>query len=116
MTTLALPVLFRCCHIQIMTSPSTPQTIPQDRLDAAARATHNLLQASSFSHIFGGGYQLLMMGNTSGTKDVDVYVSSNASKVKKALQDDSNNFGVIDGTEKGEECGIRVLHHQQTGK
>lgn len=57
-----------------------------------------------------------MMGNTSGTKDVDVYVSSNASKVKKALQDDSNNFGVIDGTEKGEECGIRVLHHQQTGK
>lgn len=50
------------------------------------------------------------MGNERGTKDVDVYVASNAERVKKAFREDSDNFGVIDGTEKGEERGIRVLH------
>jgi hypothetical protein len=92
-----------------MASSSTPQ-IAQDRLDAAAKATHILLQTKGFSHIFAGGYQLLIMGNKRGTKDVDVYVSSNAAKVKKALREDSENFRVIDGSEKGEERGIRVLH------
>jgi hypothetical protein len=41
---------------------------------------------------------------------VDVYVSSYAAKVKKALRGDPDNFGVIDGTEKGEERGIHILH------
>lgn len=84
--------------------------VPQDRLDMAAIALHRVLEQSNFDHAFFGGYQLLLMGSTRGTKNVDVVVKkpmfNGFEKVKQAFVDD-REFMVIDGNRTD---AIRAIH------
>jgi len=84
--------------------------IPRKRLDVAAIAVHHVLTESKFDHSFFGGYQLQIMGNTRGTKDVDVVVKrplfDGFKKVKRAFVDNPD-FMVLDGERTD---GIRAIH------
>ena len=76
----------------------------------AAIALHHVLEQNNFDHTLFGGYQLQLMGNIRGTKDVDVVVKkpmfNGFEKVKQAFADDPE-FMVFDGN-----CtdGIRAIH------
>lgn len=84
--------------------------IPKDRLDMAAIALHRVLEQNNFDHAFFGGYQLLLMGQNRGTKDVDVVVKkpmfNGFEKIKQAFVDDPE-FMVFDGNRTD---GIRAIH------
>ena len=84
--------------------------IPQERLDMAAIALHRVLEQNSFDHTFFGGYQLQLMGQNRGTKDVDVVVKkpmfNGFEKVKRVFVDDPE-FMVFDGNRTD---GIRAIH------
>jgi len=84
--------------------------IPRDRLDLAAIAVHRVLTNQKFNHSFFGGYELEIMGNIRGTKDVDVVVKrplfNGFKKVKQAFVDDME-FLVMDGNSTS---GIRAIH------
>lgn len=76
----------------------------------AAIALHRVLEQNNFDHTFFGGYQLQLMGQYRGTKDVDVVVKkpmfNGFEKVKQAFVDDPE-FMVIDGNRTD---GIRAIH------
>lgn len=89
-------------------------TIPCDQLDAAAVSVHAVLDSHKLDHVFFGGYELLLLASTRGTKDVDVIVKkpflNGFEKVKKAFKD-APGFLVFDGNRTD---GIRAIH-EETG-
>ncbi|KAI9451482.1 hypothetical protein F5148DRAFT_544894 [Russula earlei] len=85
-------------------------TIPRDHLDLAAIAVHRILTDKGLNHVFLGGYELVVMGSSRGTKDVDVAVKkplfNGFEKVKQAFINDSE-FMVIEGNRTD---AIRAIH------
>lgn len=83
-----------------------------DALTKAALATHRLCQASAFTHAFFGGFELAILGNTRGTKDVDVEIarpsgrSGAFERVHAAFTNDPE-FMVLEGvTPDGVSCAF----------
>ncbi|KAG5652608.1 hypothetical protein H0H81_004390 [Sphagnurus paluster] len=84
--------------------------VEKSRLNKAAASVHRLLVSRKLEHAFFGGYQLVLLGSTRGTRDIDVAVKKpfihGFDKVKQAFVD-SYNFLVFDGNRK--DC-INAIH------
>lgn len=76
-------------------------------LAQAALAVHDVLQRNSLSHVFLGGFELVLLGNTRGTKDIDVEVAKpfirGFQRVRDAFEADEA-FLVFNGTTEEGVC------------
>jgi len=89
--------------------------VDNSTLARAALAVHDVLERNSLAHVFLGGFELVLLGNTRGTKDIDVEVAKpfirGFQKVREAFEADEA-FLVFNGTT---EEGIRAIWGRAVG-
>ena len=78
-------------------------SVPTDKLLNVARRVHTALKAKDLTHSFLGGLEMILLGSSRTTKDVDVEIkkqmfSLNNLKTIKAAFSDSSLFRVMDGS------------------